>query len=332
MISTRRAETVSLRSPARPGRSTKLALCAAVVLVGIVCAGHSSAQELYRYLDESGQWVYTDKVPVSVPFLERLEFESSDERANVVLHRRMAGGTVALVAENTYFSAVQMAYQISRVRNLADTVPLRGNRVLPPRSETELVRLVPENPGVGISFQHQFQFIPGEPGAQHEPEGSYRLPFAIASRYRVSQAYPSTITHDDLSSHHAIDFVMPIGTGIFAARKGTVIQTASDYYRSGQDPETDAGRANLVRVLHDDGTMALYAHLNWNSIRVRPGQRVERGEYIADSGNTGFSTGPHLHFVVQRNVGGAIESIPVVFEGPAGAPIEVKSGDFVTAH
>ena len=65
--------------------------------------------------------------------------------------------------------------------------------------------------------------------------------------------------------------------------------------------EVDGPRANVVRVLHDDGTMALYVHLNWNTIRVVPGQRVRRGEYLADSGNTGFTTGPHLHFVVQRN-------------------------------
>ena len=56
-------------------------------------------------------------------------------------------------------------------------------------------------------------------------------------------------------------------------------------------------------MLHDDGTTAIYAHLQMDTIRVRPGQRVERGEYIANSGNTGFSSGPHLHFVVVRNAG-----------------------------
>ena len=49
---------------------------------------------------------------------------------------------------------------------------------------------------------------------------------------------------------------------------------------------------------------------------VREGQRVELGSYLARSGNTGNSTGPHLHFVVQRNVGLAIESIPFEFNQP----------------
>jgi murein DD-endopeptidase MepM/ murein hydrolase activator NlpD len=85
-------------------------------------------------------------------------------------------------------------------------------------------------------------------------------------------------------------------------------------------------------VLHDDGTMSLYAHLNWNSIRVRPGQLVERGEYLADSGNTGFSSGPHLHFVVQRNIGGAIESVPIEFAGAGASAVRLVTGDLATAY
>jgi murein DD-endopeptidase MepM/ murein hydrolase activator NlpD len=78
--------------------------------------------------------------------------------------------------------------------------------------------------------------------------------------------------------------------------------------------------------------MSLYAHLNWNSIRVKPGQHVARGEYLADSGNTGFSTGPHLHFVVQRNSGGALVSVPLEFAGSGGAPITVRAGERYTAY
>jgi murein DD-endopeptidase MepM/ murein hydrolase activator NlpD len=77
--------------------------------------------------------------------------------------------------------------------------------------------------------------------------------------------------------------------------------------------------------------MALYVHLNWNTIRVVPGQRVRRGEYLADSGNTGFSTGPHLHFVVQRNEGGALVAVPLEFAGATG-PITLVTGQTYTAY
>ena len=88
----------------------------------------------------------------------------------------------------------------------------------------------------------------------------------------------------------------------------------------------------MVRIYHDDGTMTLYAHLNWNSIRVVPGQRIRRREYIADSGNTGFSTGPHLHFVVQTNRDGSIVSVPVEFSDRDGRGIALHRGDQPTAY
>lgn len=74
-----------------------------------------------------------------------------------------------------------------------------------------------------------------------------------------------------------------------------------------------------MRILHDDGTMGVYLHMMKGSVTVREGQRVGAGSPIARSGNTGNSTGPHLHFVVQRNVGLAVESIPFEFAQPVGS-------------
>jgi murein DD-endopeptidase MepM/ murein hydrolase activator NlpD len=62
--------------------------------------------------------------------------------------------------------------------------------------------------------------------------------------------------------------------------------------------------------------MGVYLHLMQGSVSVREGQRINSGSPIARSGNTGNSTGPHLHFVVQRNVGLALESIPFDFAQP----------------
>ena len=59
---------------------------------------------------------------------------------------------------------------------------------------------------------------------------------------------------------------------------------------------------------------------------MRPGQRVERGEYVANSGNTGFTTGPHLHFAVLRNEGLRTVSVPVRFDDGQGNGITPRSG------
>ncbi len=205
-------------------------------------------------------------------------------------------------------------------------------KLLAPRSETQLLTVGKAVTNAEMSFEYEFRFLPGDPEAEHRPARPYRLPYALASAVRVSQAYPDATTHTDASSNYAIDFVMPIGTNVFAAREGTVIEVASDFYENGTNLRVDGPRANLVRVLHDDGTMSVYGHLNWNSIRVKPGQHVERGEYIADSGNTGFSTGPHLHFAVQRNHDGKIESLPVEFAGVGGGAITLVTGQTYTAY
>lgn len=67
-------------------------------------------------------------------------------------------------------------------------------------------------------------------------------------------------------------------------------------------------------------TSAVYAHLQLDTVRAKPGQYVARGEYISNSGNTCFSTGPYLHFVVLHNVGKRSESVPVTFADRAECP------------
>jgi murein DD-endopeptidase MepM/ murein hydrolase activator NlpD len=125
---------------------------------------------------------------------------------------------------------------------------------------------------------------------------------------------------------------MPIGTDIVAARAGIVFDVAGTNFQAGLDMQRDGPAANVVRILHDDGTYAVYAHLNTNTIRVRPGDRVERGDYIADSGNTGYSSGPHLHFAVVRNVGMRIESVPITFLGANLQGVPPVSGALLTAY
>ena len=204
--------------------------------------------------------------------------------------------------------------------------------VVPALEEKFLMSFSPSGGAVRPRVAYRYLYLIGDPAARHRPARAYRAPFAVANSYPISQAYPYAMTHTTLDSHHAVDIAMPVGSDVYAARAGTVIDVASTNFRGGLDTSLSGAEANLIRILHDDGTYAVYAHLNWNTIRVRPGDEVARGEYIADSGNTGFSTGPHLHFAVIRNADMRSESVPVTFEGPNGGVVVPELGNTLIAY
>lgn len=309
------------------------ALGASCALAALACGSAAQGQKLFKYQDANGTWVFTDRQPQTDQPYEQSPLQKRFEPPEIRLFQQSRNdGSIALLAQSTFYAPVQLAYRLVNPQNVAANTPREGLQVLRARGETPLLVVGKAEPSADIQFDYEYQFLPGEPGAEHRPDQPYRLPFALSTTVPVSQAFPDTVTHADPGSQYAIDFVMDVGTHVFAAREGVVIEVASDFYANGLDLKVNGPRANIVRVLHDDGTMSLYGHLNWNSIRVVPGQHVRRGEYLADSGNTGFTTGPHLHFVVQRNRGGALVSVPIQFTGPSGAPITVRSRESYTAR
>ncbi|PXX68477.1 murein DD-endopeptidase MepM/ murein hydrolase activator NlpD [Nocardia tenerifensis] len=97
--------------------------------------------------------------------------------------------------------------------------------------------------------------------------------------------------------HLGVDIAGPIGTPIVAVADGTVIEAGPA-----------AGFGMWVRLLHDDGTITIYGHID--TATVSQGQRVMAGDQIATIGNRGFSTGPHCHFEVWLNGTDKIDPIP----------------------
>jgi len=290
-------------------------------------------QELYKYQDEDGNWIYSDKRPADVEVVESRALEKSEPDSIVDIDHSYDNEKVTLTARNDFFAPVEVRVEFTTVNDLVlpdNDHPLTW--VLPPRSETVLLQLPIAERAVQPTLEYQYRYMPGDPRAAHSASEPYRAPFAISTGHRITQAFPHGETHRTPDSFYAVDFAMPIGTDVVAARDGVVFAIASTNFRSGLNPEIDGPAANVVRILHDDGTYAIYAHLNTNSIRVKPGDVVKRGQYIADSGNTGFSSGPHLHFAVVRNVGLQILSVPITFLGPNSDSIEPASGNLLTAY
>ena len=298
----------------------------------LIVAGIAGAADLYRYQDESGNWVFTDRKPEGNQDFEQTTRAPTRRDAPMVRFRREDSQDGSqIIATNDCPCPMQAVVWFTAAENLTiDTEQNPVTAVLSAGEERRLVDLRPERADADWSYEFKSGFLPGEPGARHEPEQPYRLPFAAATGYLVSQAFPDAVTHVTPDSRYAIDFSMPVGDGVFAARGGLVFEVAYTNFQGGIDNPGLVRRANLVRIMHDDGTFAVYAHLAWDSIRVRPGQRVTRGERIAASGNTGFSSGPHLHFAVMRNTGGQIESLPVRFSDGRGGSLTAKTGERIS--
>ena len=125
----------------------------------------------------------------------------------------------------------------------------------------------------------------------------YSLPFRPNKNIRRHSAP----THKKYNYPHAIDWAMPVGTPILAARGGTVVERESRFNRWGGEKEIYHG--NGIRILHSDGECSTYWHFRWRGIKVKRGQRVRAGQMIGYSGQTGFALYPHLHFAVYKTVG-----------------------------
>lgn len=159
----------------------------------------------------------------------------------------------------------------------------------------------------------------------HDDSYAYRLPYGDSVSFAVLQAYGSRLSHRG-TEYYTVDFGMPEGTLVYSAREGVVVGVEDRSEVSCWD-EGCGAYANFVEILHSDGTIGRYFHLQSHSALVTPGQRVMRGEPIAHSGDTGYSTVPHLHFgVYQPDGGGTGQSIAVRFAVRGGLIVSPRSG------
>jgi murein DD-endopeptidase MepM/ murein hydrolase activator NlpD len=304
---------------------------AALLLVaGALSAGGVHADSsIYKYRDASGNLVYSEQKPESAK-TETINITLESKAPRIDVEQVADGEHLELRAINECRCAAEFEVRLLDARNLKLPANAVYHAVLSPQSEQAIVQATHEGDGAP-GWRYSWKGVLGTPGAQHRPHEPYRAPFAIGSSFRITQAYPMRFTHDTLDSLYAVDIALPDETPVYAAREGMVINLRHDSFR-GAATAVMLDQANMIEILHDDGTIGMYAHLHWDSVRVQPGQYVHRGEYIADSGATGFTTGAHLHFAVLRNAGLQAEAVPIQFTGPGGTAITPQTDMMLTAY
>lgn len=204
-----------------------------------------------------------------------------------------------------------------RGRDIASNIKFPVQLSLPPGQSIQLGKIFNNAPESETKFNIITESQFGKLGAENASNIYYRLPFQDGLTFRISQAFGGAGgTHQSADSLHAVDFDMPIGTPVVAARSGVVVDARYDSDIGGPHDKY-LGKENFVSIEHDDGTLANYAHLSRTNPFVQIGQRVQVGYQLGLSGNTGYSTGPHLHFSITRPaiIKGKLmqESIPFTF-------------------
>jgi murein DD-endopeptidase MepM/ murein hydrolase activator NlpD len=190
--------------------------------------------------------------------------------------------------------------------------------------ETQAFTLAPANTNQEWEYSYTNYFKLGSSVAQPD-DYVYSLPYEPGTTHKITQGYDGKFSHQG-SNKYAIDWQMPEGTPVYAARGGLVVKVKDDSDQGGGNIKYDPFN-NYVLIRHADGTLGHYCHLQKGGVTVHPGQIVKTGDLIAHSGNTGFSTGGHLHFCVFMTKDGRQRvSIPVKFHNEWGESVTLEEG------
>jgi murein DD-endopeptidase MepM/ murein hydrolase activator NlpD len=198
-------------------------------------------------------------------------------------------------ASNSEPVPVTIALEFRTVENLRPPAERRVELVVAPRSSADVAYLptIARDRPVGASITIEIDL--GSSTNEVDEDFVYAVPFGGEEPRELVQGFDGPETHLG-SMRYSLDFAMPKGTPVLAARGGQVLLVQDGFTEGGTDPKL-LERANLVVVAHSDGSMASYGHLE-RGVRVRVGQQVREGQLLGYSGATGFAGQPHLHFHV----------------------------------
>lgn len=235
------------------------------------------------------------------------------------------GDTFRVYVLNPLFAPITIRFMVSS-SNMQLSEGADFEQVIPARSRALSFEAAPDSPQAAWTFDYRQRWVLGDITAQHNEATIYDLPFASGKTYTVMQGYGGKFSHS-AELRYSIDFEMLQGTPVLAAREGTVVRVETSYTQGGVNPAL-RDKANLITILHSDGTLADYVHLRPGGSLVGVGQSIKRGQTIGYSGNTGYTSKPHLHFHVYKAVStaGAWQTLPTRFRTRQGQGISLQEG------
>lgn len=288
-------------------------------------------EEKSRQIFKQEQELYEEHLNViKAEEARKLRLMTADKRVrNVVVSTEAFENGYHFIAEN--FNAYEVTIEIilKDMNNYMPSVSLPLVVELKAHTKVNILDVTQIDKHKKAWFKSQFSWAMGSYTAVHNDDYLYRLPFAKGQRVGISQGYHGNTSHKGLSAY-AIDFQVVEGTPVYAARDGKVVALYKDSNEGGFSKRFRS-KANYVVIEHDDRTLAKYYHLKKNGVFVHVGEQVHAGDKIGLSGNTGYSSGPHLHFSVSKvdeKTHKRAKTIPTLFKTKEGILREPKRSQY----
>jgi len=219
------------------------------------------------------------------------------KKGGVIVYAHEDKGDISFVIENLFEMHVSARLHVNEIKGYEVKERLPVQVVLKPKEKRVVAKLINTNKKKAVGyFKSHLSWSKGAVDAQPDLSFIYALPFKNSER--VSQGFNGKTSHKG-NAKYAVDFAMAKGTKIYATRAGTVVEVVQKHNQHGMSLKMRQF-ANYVIIEHKDKTLGRYFHLSKNGVKVKLGAKVKQGELIAISGDTGRTSGAHLHFVVTK--------------------------------
>ncbi len=245
-----------------------------------------------------------------------------------IYDKQMSDEGITIYADNNEYFPVSIELKLE-LKGM-ETTHVQGDiLVLQPRMKEQPLTTLRPIPGKSWSYRSSVRSFFGDVLiSQYDTSHVYELPIARGTNEYISQGYFGKISHHQ---EYALDFDLSEGTPVYAVRAGTVVKVVDNFNKSCPDASCMQYN-NFIIIRHNDGSYADYAHLKQNGALAELGDEVSAGDLIAYSGNTGWTTGPHLHLVIFVPAVNKRKTIPTLFRIGETESEELQEGKTYTRY
>jgi len=229
-------------------------------------------------------------------------FAEEEPPGGIRIVKQQSEDSVTLSITSKYVSEFTVTLE-ANLENMTPSRPVPFTVDSAGRRSFKLVTFRITNPNRRWHYDYQPYWQVGGRRSTTTNDADYAMPFG-PGRYVVMQGPRGSYSHfAGTGSENAVDWTVPEGTIVCAARDGRVVGVKQDSTVGGPDRKWRPF-ANYILIKHADGTFADYVHLQPDGAMVKLGDQVTTGQPIGLSGRTGFTSSPHLHFSVFQTVDG----------------------------